>query len=213
MKSRNSTLPDLKNTLRFCLFLCDCTEEDYQNNLDWVRETRQHRHNLKMLMEVMESEEKMVTMGKKQFASCVKVFGAELAGKIFKDVKIVEEDTKPTDIVELLSKMKAGNAGERTKVIKQQPTGFFNEEARKGFQDALFSRKSNGYHEAVWPKVATTFSELRQIEAQGELAQQFEMLVQNILQSSEYDPATKAQKLASLASEYSSLVSGQKGKR
>lgn len=208
MKS-NSTLPVIKDTLKFCVFLLEEQESLYQENRTWVAEARQHKHNLEILRNVIEeSEECNMVMGKKQFASCVKVFGAELAGKIFKDVKIVEEDTEPTDITELLSRMKSRDAASRTKVIQQQPTGFFNEEARKGFQDALFSRKSNGYHEAVWPKVATTFSELRQARIEGELAEQFTMLTQNILQSSEFTADVKAQKLAALASEYSQLSKG-----
>lgn len=206
--ARNSTLPNLRDTLVFCGFLLDCSQEDYQDNLEWTREVKWHRNNLKSLLNFMDEgkEDTSMEMSRKSYEQAEKTFGKALAARLFASVRIVDHFVPPVNAEKLFADIKAKGSASRTKEVKQ-PTGFFSESAGKAFEDALFHRNGTNGHKGM-PTMATTFSQLRQARIEGELAEQFTMLTQNILQSSEFTADVKAQKLAALASEYSQLSKG-----
>lgn len=209
---KNSFLPTVENSLKYCIFLIEVEIENYNNdNREYVSEARRHKDNLTQLLKLMnESEETIMEMSKKSYEQAEKVFGKALAARLFANVKIIDGYVAPTNAEALFKAIKVKGVASRSKEVK--PAGFFTENAAVAFESALFSRKSaNGYKDGRkdWPKVATTFSELRQARIEGELAEQFTMLTQNILQSSEFNASVKAEKLAALASEYSRLSRGE----
>lgn len=143
--SRISTLPNLKNTLKFCQFLLDCSEEDYHQNVEWTREVRQHKYILSQFLKLVENESEGETMemSRKSYEQAEKTFGKELAARLFKDVKIIDGYVAPVNAKKLFEAIKAKKlVASRT---KKAPVGFFNNEAKESFEQALFkSRNGRG---------------------------------------------------------------------